>query len=725
MKVRIKRIPQARTGYQVRGGLVNDVPAMGGADYNAYIGKPNAKVSKTLTAVPRGEANLEAEGGETVVGNLDGSMMPSFKTIKGPRHTNGGVPLNLPDDSFIYSDTKDMKINDPHILKMFGKPAKKGGYTPAELSKKFDIQKYREILQNSDSDKLDRKTAELMIKTYTLKLGALALAQESKKGFPQGIPEIAKPYMEANDIKEEDLVPQQYQEQEEGMQEEQAENPMMQQMEGANEAPMQMPNGEAVAMPQDMDQMSPEMMQGAPMAMYGMQMGGYSMPFYDDPNEMAYGGSLYRAQTGVTVEGINATKSKIAPTTPDWKKGKVAGAGDKAEGYYRTTAGAERKSAKGVIGGGKPSAGWEGSICDMIKNGATYEELTVKSAKNNFKTHMAPGAASKAIFDKCNTKDVQEKFQEKKEAQYLEPEEPGKEECICTKKDGTTYNPGENTDGTCKDCEEVEYEYDSSFQTTTPTPKQPAEWWLQDTVNTMGAFGDMMSTKKYMPWEARVDLEEPRPTFLDPTRELAAQSEQANIASQAAASFAGPQALNSRLSQIQGAGAKGAADVLSKINNQNVNIANQFEANQVGVRNQENMLNQQMANRVYDKNVIANQQFDNAKRADRANLRQSYNTAVTNRAKTDAMNQLYQDYQTSPASGGFVRVNPTPKKADPGVKEEDMTEYAAKIKSLPPKLQEIAFKKRFGKLGGEMYKRGGQIFEHGGFVYTVFPAVTL
>ena len=55
---------------------------MGGADYNAYIGKPNAKVSKTLTAVPREEANLEAEGGETVVGNLDGSMMPSLKQSK-------------------------------------------------------------------------------------------------------------------------------------------------------------------------------------------------------------------------------------------------------------------------------------------------------------------------------------------------------------------------------------------------------------------------------------------------------------------------------------------------------------------------------------------------------------------------------------------------------------------------------------------------------------------
>ena len=91
MKVRIKRLPQARTGYQVRGGLVNDVPSMGGADYNAYIGEPNMKVSKTLKAVPREEANLEAEGGETVFGDLNGDGMPESKIIKGPRH-NGKKP---------------------------------------------------------------------------------------------------------------------------------------------------------------------------------------------------------------------------------------------------------------------------------------------------------------------------------------------------------------------------------------------------------------------------------------------------------------------------------------------------------------------------------------------------------------------------------------------------------------------------------------------------------
>ena len=79
---------------------------------------------------------------------------------------------------------------------MFNKPCGKKSYTPAELAKPYDINKYRTILEDPDSDEMTRKTAELMIKKFVIKLGALALAQEGKKGFPQGIPEVAKPYME-------------------------------------------------------------------------------------------------------------------------------------------------------------------------------------------------------------------------------------------------------------------------------------------------------------------------------------------------------------------------------------------------------------------------------------------------------------------------------------------------------------------------------------------------
>ena len=70
-----------------------------------------------------------------------------------------------------------------------------------------------------------------------------------------------------------------------------------------------------------------------------------------------------------------------------------------------------------------------------------------------------------------------------------------------------------------------------------------------------------------------------------------------------------------------------------------------------------------MANRVYDKNVIADQQFQNAKRAGRANMAQAYNTAVTNKWKTDALNQMYPDFQVSGASGGRLYADPTAKDA--------------------------------------------------------------
>jgi hypothetical protein len=290
MNKRLTRLPKARTGYQVRGSLANDVPAFGGADYNAYMGIASPEVRKTMGAVPREEANLEAEGGETLVGDIDGSTFPSFFNIKGPRHSAGGVPMNLPDDTFIFSDTASMKITDPKILKMFNKSPKKGGYTPAELSKGYDINKYRNLLQDPESNKMEKKTAEMMIKNYVMKLGALAIAQESKKGFPQGIPVIAKPYMEANKISEADLMPEiakQQQQQQEMMAQQQG--APQEQMEGA---PEEMPSGEPVAQPSmegapqmseedmmAMQQQDPSQMQQAPMAMYGMSMGGYDMPF--------------------------------------------------------------------------------------------------------------------------------------------------------------------------------------------------------------------------------------------------------------------------------------------------------------------------------------------------------------------------------------------------------------------------------------------------------------
>ena len=171
MKVRIKKLGRKAYGGQNSAGGLDITPtAFGGGSYSMAKGAKGLEVRSTLTADPKSESNLEAEGGETAFGPISGDGIPDHYKIEGSRHANGGVPLNLPDDTFIFSDTKAMKITDPVILKMFDKKKKKGGYTPAELAKPYDINKYKEILMNPDSDELTRNTAEIMIKNMIISI---------------------------------------------------------------------------------------------------------------------------------------------------------------------------------------------------------------------------------------------------------------------------------------------------------------------------------------------------------------------------------------------------------------------------------------------------------------------------------------------------------------------------------------------------------------------------
>ena len=1146
IKVRIKKLPKARTGYQVQGALVNDVPAMGGADYNAYIGKPQLKESKYIKAVPRDQANLEAEGGETVYGDINGDGMPEHQIIKGPRHAQGGVPLNLPEDTFIFSDTRAMRIKDPQLLTMFGKGGTNKSYTPAELAKQYDVQKYRKILEDSETDAIERKTAELMIKKYVVKLGCLALAQESMKGFPQGIPAVAKPCMEARGLTEEDILPskevsvlndqlkKQMQQQEGGdenmLQEAEEMNdgqPVAQAQEmGAPQEQMEAPSPEEMMMygggytrrlrraQEGMQQPSPEEMammqqqgqapqqggqdemaevmqevagalkrgadpsevvmsllqnnippdaivqifaqlgaepqqaaglveqvmaqaqgggqeqmmaeqqmpqeqpmseeeammmqqqqmqqQAPPMAQYGMSMGGYDMPFYDMP-EAAYGmamgsgmsqnyqgrpkripGSgpitgMVKAQEGIEVpynaawendpaareqalrlayaqarkkgkdtkiyvvkdgkkieQTISATrydKYSGSDLASGWNNNQVAAAtyeamkqtfnDPKAKAAFakqvRDTLG-ETASYKGKTGkysdtyqskfGKDPSKLSDDEIVEkylrmqernlktttigdslgikgygshlytdfkgdlrqmedvdkdhdgkikansdevgfksMVKNSAAgkdlsdaeikamrdkidnagYTSLEAVSGKVGLPMKRAAGtgratnpydeeayiqqagfiAADKLMkdldanpgnyddetsasllgisnfagfspygmqvgvsdeagmgtttispIDAYYTNTTQGEIQgihglkfedlpdtpgvgpcqcekdkladgspdpsyKPKDAQgncTCKPTEPKK--CPCQKADGTVLEMTANADGSCPPCTE---DKDLGI------PGPPAEWWLQDTIKTTGAFGDLMGVKKYMPWAPPAKLQTPRPTFLDPTRELAANAEQANIQTQGMAQFAGPQALSARSSGVQGQAAKNAADVLSKYNNANVNIANQFEMKATDIRNQESMLNQATQQRLYDQNTVANQQFDNAKLAMRGNLRNYYTNAITNRTKTDALNQMFENYRVSPGSGGFMDYQPTAKTTSPtqtsGRTKEEwfkwckdngdpnpsacanrmMTGEGSKTNAADPNMVNTMHGTT-GKYGGEMFKDGGHIY---------------
>ena len=303
MKIRINKLPKKLTkalvGKQVQGSLAITPSAWGGGDYSDSLANKQTQVRDTLQPVPRNIANLEAEKGEYAYGGISGDTIPDNFKIGGKRHSKGGTPLDLPEGSFIFSDTASMKIKDPSVLKMFDLKPKKGGYTPADIAKKYDINSYKKLLYDPNTDELTRKTATIMIKNYIMKLGYLSIVQEAMKGFPQGMPEVAKPVLETMGYSMEQFVPEPVQQ---GQQE------IMAQEQSENEMPTEMPNGEPIASMETMYGNDANAQQipvnpSMPMAEYGMSLGGYDMPMYPD------GGIIIKPY-----ERANLPKNNTTPT---------------------------------------------------------------------------------------------------------------------------------------------------------------------------------------------------------------------------------------------------------------------------------------------------------------------------------------------------------------------------------------------------------------------------
>lgn len=178
------------------------------------------------------------------------------------------------------------------------------------------------------------------------------------------------------------------------------------------------------------------------------------------------------------------------------------------------------------------------------------------------------------------------------------------------------------------------------------------EIFAQDAIQMLGAFGDLMRAKKYPGWRAVPDFEQRKARYYSPERELAANAEQSNIAQNVLAMFAGPKLYSSRASQIQGQGAKNAADILGRYNNLNVGIANELERDNFAARNRYNEVKAQIATQNHEDNALLNQQFDNSMTAFRKNLRDSFINTITNASMAYNLNQLYPQFNISPRTGG-------------------------------------------------------------------------
>jgi len=146
---------------------------------NEYEVNPFSAVGKNLPEADPEDATINAEKQEQIMGDFNGDGMPVLMNVNGPSHKQGGKDIAAPSNSFVFSDTANLRIKDKDVLAQFGggtKPA-----TPAKLAKKYDLQKFKAVLDNPDADELDKKTAKLMYTNYVNKLNMLAANQEAMK----------------------------------------------------------------------------------------------------------------------------------------------------------------------------------------------------------------------------------------------------------------------------------------------------------------------------------------------------------------------------------------------------------------------------------------------------------------------------------------------------------------------------------------------------------------
>jgi hypothetical protein len=342
-KVRITQAPkkgnysgQSQYGLDVGARKVEGFQSQNPFDY----------VKNTLKEVPRDEANIEAEHGETAIGDFNGDGVLTHGNIGGKPHSRGGTPLNVPDNTFLFSNTKSLKIKDKNALEYFNMPNKKGGYTPAEIDRKRygDLNKFISVLQDPNADQYSKTTAALNRANIMQKKGMLALVQESMKGFPQGVPDISKPYLPEEQIAA---------------------------IEGAstqnvdNQESMEMPTGQ-----------------------YG------GLPIYD----YAYGGYLPLYQGAG--QKVSEARARELEATGEWKR--VPGSnrmqkvvkGTKIPGQAGTAATVEIGPAMGGRRGSEDEY-WRNFLIPQLESGVTPEELATKKpgSKGSF---MSPSNIEKA-----------------------------------------------------------------------------------------------------------------------------------------------------------------------------------------------------------------------------------------------------------------------------------------------------------------------------------------
>ena len=731
-KIKINKLPE---GFKlVKGKIVEDkIMRHGGmlntgdqADYGLvttpqeYYSNTNFNntddkdVRYSLSSVPRDRANIEAEGGETVLTDLTNDGQFGLYNITGPRHSAGGVPMFLPEQSFIYSDTDKMKFTKDELAE-FGINTKKK-MTPAKLSKKYELNDYYAHLESPFADKIQAVTSELMLKKNMMNLSKVAFGQESKKKFEDGVPLAAHPY-----LVQQGIDPLEFTAKMEAITREEAQMKLMASLPPEQQEQMMM----LQQMMAQVDQQ--EQMPEQAMARYGAEV----LPQAQDGSFDPFGNSspdfqsllnnitpsvlnretqdalikqLTDAYNANGLDGVDkilaSIKETYSPTATEEvveeevvteevagnnnkkknKKAKNVAFDQSMQDRYTnewgitfnddgvgssTYSDVQGYQDNGLFGGASQNLeGWKEANANYPGIDALVESLPKYGNKKNpevekyQKWFNEVSIPEQVAAMRAERERVGKEFTDEDEATAIEAliKDYGFKKGVGTGYDGKmgTWTSSRRP-FTFKDAEvpeEPKEELREEIKTIIPEEYTPpkAEWWKQDQ-NNLTALG-LIDDNLYLPFQPDVQRTVISPTFDDWRGAVNANNASAGTMANALGAVGGPQAVAN--SNIQGQNLAANAAAIGRTNTANVGTANRFAAIQGQMDAQFNQLEANRNVKQYDdtqKVLQASDNFKNWRIGQNAKLQ---NAALTNRANTFNLNTTYDNYAVDPRTGGMV-----------------------------------------------------------------------
>jgi hypothetical protein len=779
-KIKINKLPE---GFKlVKGKIVEDkIMRHGGmlntgdqADYGLvttpqeYYSNTNFNdtddkdVRYSLSSVPRDRANIEAEGGETVLTDLTNDGQFGLYNITGPRHSAGGVPMFLPEQSFIYSDTDKMKFTKDELAE-FGINTKKK-MTPAKLSKKYELNDYYAHLESPFADKIQAVTSELMLKKNMMNLSKVAFGQESKKKFEDGVPLAAHPY-----LVQQGIDPLEFTAKMEAITREEAQMKLMASLPPEQQEQMMMLQ-QMMAQVDQQERAPQEQMPQQAMARYGAEMlpqaqegkifdnfvkpevefNGFGsinngdwdkdgLPNYIDPTP--FGNFEEEEVTEEVVEPVVTEEvveeqviPKKDPSTKKKKKSNNVAYDQSLQDRYTkewgitfpvdgvgssTYSDIQGYQDNGLYGGAPENLeGWKEANANYPGMDALIASLPEYGKKKNpevekyQKWFNEVSIPEQVAAMRAERERVGKEFTDEDEATAIEAliKDYGFKKGVGTGYDGkmgtwtSSRRPFSFKDAKVPE-EKITKDTPEEIKTIIPEEYTPpkAEWWKQDQ-NNLTALG-LIDDNLYLPFQPDVQRTVISPTFDDWRGAVNANNASAGTMANALGAVGGPQAVAN--SNIQGQNLAANAAAIGRTNTANVGTANRFAAIQGQMDAQFNQLNANRNVKQYDdtqKVLQASDNFKNWRIGQNAKLQ---NAALTNRANTFNLNTTYDNYAVDPRTGGMVGfTNPNALKKTGSVadRESRKEQYFADISELSQGLgrtpSEAEIKGYLNRIGG-------------------------